>query len=245
MGCASEAASAPLQGSRREIVGTLVAGDKREGAAFSTSSWNGKCMDVGPGFTVMYYLRAALPRIFVVLNLLSPLLFFCSRQWPYSLFKRVSLGIARGMSYLHNCSPPILHRDLKSANVLLDEYYNPKICDFGLARFQEPSNQNGPMTGQTGTCQWMAREVLANEPYGEEADIYSFGVIMWELLTRECPFEGLSQIQVALKTLKGEQLKVPPWIRCSPHVCSTIEACLSSDKSKRPTLQQLIHQLEQ
>lgn len=80
--------------------------------------------------------------------------------WPWELVKRVAAGTARGMCYLHGGSPPVLHRDLKSANILLDESYTAKLADFGLSRLK--AVQSG-MTGNCGTVQWMAPEVLCKK----------------------------------------------------------------------------------
>lgn len=118
-------------------------------------------------------------------------------SWPWVLVKRVACGAARGMTYLHSGTPPVLHRDLKSANILLDDSYTAKVCDFGLSRLKA---QERSMTGNCGTVQWMAPEVLANQRYAEPADVYSFGTIVWEMLTGECPYEGMSAIQCALGT---------------------------------------------
>jgi len=74
-----------------------------------------------------------------------------NRSWY--LIKRVAHGAARGMNYLHSGVPPILHRDLKSANLLLDESYNPKIADFGFSRLKAQQQQS--MTGNCGTVQWV------------------------------------------------------------------------------------------
>ena len=89
--------------------------------------------------------------------------------WPWALVKRVASGTARGMCYLHSGNPPVLHRDLKSANILLDESYSAKLADFGLSRLK--ATQSG-MTGNCGTVQWMAPEVLCNEDYAEPADVF-------------------------------------------------------------------------
>merc|ERR1711991_1037426 len=79
-------------------------------------------------------------------------------------------GPAKGMAYLHGYKPPIIHRDLKSLNLLVDTNWIVKITDFGLTTAKEAS---GTMT-QCGTPQWMAPEVLRNEPYDYKADVYSF-----------------------------------------------------------------------
>ncbi len=86
--------------------------------------------------------------------------------------RRIAEGAARGMNYLHFGNPPVLHRDLKSANILLDDSYNAKVADFGLSRLKA---QERSMTGNCGTVQWMAPEILANDSYAEPADVYSYG----------------------------------------------------------------------
>ena len=150
--------------------------------------------------------------------------------WPFELVKRVSCGAARGMAYLHSGNPPVLHRDLKSANLLLDESYTTKVCDFGLSRLKDQARS---MTANCGTVQWMAPEVLANGSYDEKADVYSFGIIVWELLTRECPYEGMSPIQVALSVLnRDKRPQIPKW--CPPQLHSLIKSCIKKDPSKRP-----------
>ena len=88
------------------------------------------------------------------------------------MVRRVAEGAARGMNYLHFGKPPVLHRDLKSANILLDDSYNAKVADFGLSRLKA---QERSMTGNCGTVQWMAPEILSNESYAEPADVYSYG----------------------------------------------------------------------
>ncbi len=91
---------------------------------------------------------------------------------PWYLVHKIAEGAARGMNYLHFGNPPVLHRDLKSANILLDDSYNAKVADFGLSRLKA---QERSMTGNCGTVQWMAPEILANEGYAEPADVYSYG----------------------------------------------------------------------
>lgn len=88
----------------------------------------------------------------------------------------------------------IIHRDLKSANCLVDKHWAVKICDFGLSRIAK----DGPVRDSTaaGTPEWMAPELLRNEPVSEKCDIFSLGVIMWELCTMKKPWEGVKPIQV-------------------------------------------------
>jgi serine/threonine protein kinase len=95
---------------------------------------------------------------------------------------------AQGVSYLHSLQPTaVIHRDLKSSNLLVDENMNIKVADFGFARLKE---ENATMT-RCGTPCWTAPEIIRGERYSEKADVYSFGIIMWEVLTRRTPFAGL------------------------------------------------------
>jgi len=156
--------------------------------------------------------------------------------WPWELVKRVSCGAARGMAYLHSGKPPVLHRDLKSANLLLDESYTTKVCDFGLSRLKAQSRS---MTANCGTVQWMAPEVLANRSYDEKADVFSFGIIVWELLSRECPYDGMTAIQCALAVLnRDKRPEIPKW--CPPGLHALIKSCIRKDPSERPTFAEVI-----
>jgi len=160
--------------------------------------------------------------------------------WPWKLVKNVASGAAQGMAYLHSGDPPVLHRDLKSANLLLTESYTAKVCDFGLSRLK---SQERSMTGNCGTVQWMAPEVLANMKYNEKADIYSFGIICWELLSRECPYDGMSAIQCALAVLnRDKRPDIPKW--CPPPFQALIRSCIKKDPNERPTFEQIILALE-
>lgn len=160
--------------------------------------------------------------------------------WPWLLVKRVAVGAARGMAYLHGGCPSVLHRDLKSANILLDDSYNAKITDFGLSRLKA---QERSMTGNCGTVQWMAPEILANESYAEPADVYSYGIILWELLSRECPYNGMNSIQCAMAVLnKNARPEIPAW--CPLQFRGLIEDCIGLRPSSRPTFSGILTRLE-
>ncbi|XP_057987689.1 probable serine/threonine-protein kinase SIS8 isoform X2 [Hevea brasiliensis] len=107
---------------------------------------------------------------------------------------RMALDAARGMNYLHNCTPVIVHRDLKSPNLLVDKNWVVKVSDFGLSRMKHSTFLSSRSTA--GTAEWMAPEVLRNEPSDEKCDVYSFGVILWELCTLSQPWRGMNPMQV-------------------------------------------------
>ncbi|KAF5461313.1 hypothetical protein F2P56_017424 [Juglans regia] len=106
--------------------------------------------------------------------------------WRY----KIALGAAKGISYLHHdCSPPIIHRDIKSSNILLDEDYEPKIADFGFAKFAEKSHQGSDYSCLAGTHGYIAPELAYSLKITEKSDVYSFGVVLLELITGRRPVE--------------------------------------------------------
>eukprot|EP01046_Picozoa_sp_COSAG06_P000488 COSAG06_NODE_13_length_35352_cov_49.626255_34_plen_595_part_00 len=114
-------------------------------------------------------------------------------------------GVATGMAFLHSHS--VAHRDLKSANVLYDKQLNIKLCDFAFSKFKR--QLSGLMDSQVGTPAWMAPEVLRGDEYTLKCDVFSAGVIMWELVHREEPLKGVNQYAVAIKVgMEGHRLPI-------------------------------------
>ncbi|CAJ2645772.1 unnamed protein product [Trifolium pratense] len=114
--------------------------------------------------------------------------------------------ICRGLMHIHRMK--IIHRDVKSANCLVDKHWTVKICDFGLSRIITDS----PMRdgSSAGTPEWMAPELIRNEPFTEKCDIFSLGVIMWELCTLNRPWEGVPPERVVYTVAnEGSRLEIP------------------------------------
>uniref|UniRef100_A0A0E0K0K0 non-specific serine/threonine protein kinase n=1 Tax=Oryza punctata TaxID=4537 RepID=A0A0E0K0K0_ORYPU len=138
--------------------------------------------------------------------------------------RRLSMAfdVAKGMNYLHKRNPPIVHRDLKSPNLLVDKKYTVKVCDFGLSRLKA----NTFLSSKTaaGTPEWMAPEVIRDEPSNEKSDVYSFGVILWELMTLQQPWSTLNPAQVvAAVGFNGRRLEIPSSV--DPKVAAIMESC--------------------
>ena len=154
----------------------------------------------------------------------------------------ISFGIANGVNYLHRLHPKIIHRDLKSENVLLTKDKKPILTDFGLAKVKIETQK---VTQAVGTPQWMAPE-LFDEDEGkltEKVDIYSFGMVLYEISTNLIPFEGKSLMQLAkLVGIEGKRPIIPD--HCDPFFKSLIEECWVQDYKKRPSIIPICAQLE-
>ncbi|KAL8553756.1 hypothetical protein ACS0TY_002154 [Phlomoides rotata] len=149
---------------------------------------------------------------------------------------KMALDVAKGMNCLHTSIPTIVHRDLKSPNLLVDNNWNVKVGDFGLSRLKHNTFLSSKSTA--GTPEWMAPEVLRNEPSNEKCDVYSFGIILWELATLKLPWSGMNPMQVVGAVgFQNRRLDIPKEV--DPLVARIIWECWQTDPNLRPSFAEL------
>jgi len=150
---------------------------------------------------------------------------------------KFAVDVCRGMCYLHERG--IIHRDLKTANLLMDKDHVVKVADFGVARFQD---QGGVMTAETGTYRWMAPEVINHQPYDNKADVFSFAIVIWELITSKIPYESMTPLQAAVGVRQGLRPGLPK--KTHPKVLDLMQRCWEADPSARPAFPDILAELE-
>ncbi|KAL3662247.1 hypothetical protein V7S43_012577 [Phytophthora oleae] len=162
----------------------------------------------------------------------------------------IALHIAEALSYLHTLKPKIIHRDLKSKNVLLNMYLEAKLSDFGIARMRYIVETH--MTAGVGTSFWIAPEVLLGRDYDEAADIFSFGVVLSEIDTDDYPYwndknqSNRGRIQEAeILSLVAEGKLRPNFSEdCPKAIVDLADCCLQNDPKNRPTAAEIVVILE-
>eukprot|EP00029_Vermamoeba_vermiformis_P006458 TRINITY_DN2538_c0_g2_i1.p1 TRINITY_DN2538_c0_g2~~TRINITY_DN2538_c0_g2_i1.p1 ORF type:complete len:1060 (+),score=232.58 TRINITY_DN2538_c0_g2_i1:295-3474(+) len=185
-------------------------------------------------------------------------------DWKFRI--HIASDIARAMQFLHQTVPPIVHRDLKSPNILLTcpEFPDPneegfvidgrvvkgKVADFGLSRSLTFTGEldSKKLVGQNPV--WLAPEIMLRKDYNEAVDIYSFGVILWEMMSREDYFgemNFMSDIEAAV--VSGKRPAIPKLQENDPNNVSVeyvelLQACWDNDPTKRPTFQEVARKLE-
>ncbi|KAL7739457.1 hypothetical protein ACLKA6_011322 [Drosophila palustris] len=156
------------------------------------------------------------------------------------------LQCAKGVAYLHDLDPKILHRDIKSSNLLLfNKYLTLKICDFGTSRPLATV-----MSGQVGTAGYMAPEVCRGESYTEKCDVYSFGIVCWEIMSQKKPFYHVQNRNfLAIFNLSVDKNERPPiddvkvFDEKTKNMKILIQECWDKDATVRPTMKELVIRL--
>ena len=160
--------------------------------------------------------------------------------------RRLSIlcDIARGMKYLHAQQPPIIHRDLKSDNVLIDANWVAKVSDLGLSRYKDSTYSYGKANSPFDVT-IAAAEVLQDNHISEKADVYSFSLIMWELYTRHRPYKNMNPRWVAEKVIHDHMRpSMKDTAHWDPNYVGLMKSCWSENYKDRPSFPDILSALE-
>ncbi|KAL2517717.1 Protein kinase family protein with leucine-rich repeat domain [Abeliophyllum distichum] len=176
-------------------------------------------------------------------------------DWPARL--RVAIGAAQGLCYMHHdCTPPIIHRDVKSSNILLDADFKAKIADFGLAKILIKKGEPNTMSAVAGSFGYIAPEYAYTTKVDEKIDVYSFGVVLLELVTGREPNSGDEHTSLAEWAWKryaeekpivdalDKEIKEPCYLEEMTTVFKLGLVCTSSSPYNRPSMKEVLHILQ-
>lgn len=154
----------------------------------------------------------------------------------------MALDAAKGLLFLHSQTPPVLHRDIKSPNVLVDSRFATKITDFGLSSVTDS-------VAKEGTLPWSAPEVIRGEVYTAKSDVFSFGVLLWEIQCPKpaVPWAGMSPLEVRSKVLAGGRphLDDSQGNLLGAEFAALIKQCWAELPDDRPTMAAVVTKLEE
>jgi serine/threonine-protein kinase TNNI3K len=161
---------------------------------------------------------------------------------------KIALHVAHALTYLHSLQPMVLHRDLKSRNILVTHEMVAKLTDFGVSR----ERCDATMTAGVGTSLWMAPEVLLGHRYDEKADVFSFGVVLSELDSHVLPYAHVKSSQsgnklsdtAILQMVSLGSLRVQFSENAMPHLKDLGQACVSMDPAVRPSAAEILYRLQ-
>ncbi|XP_055898146.1 serine/threonine-protein kinase TNNI3K-like [Biomphalaria glabrata] len=156
----------------------------------------------------------------------------------------IALDVAKGMEYLHNMPLPIIHRDLNSHNILLEENGHAVVADFGESRFLRSADEDN-MTKQPGNLRWMAPEIFTQcTKYSVKADMFSYSLVLWELLSGELPFAHLKPAAAAAETAY-HNTRPPIAITFPKPIVSLLQKGWHTNPDERPEFCEIIPILEE
>ncbi|KAE8807644.1 Receptor protein kinase CLAVATA1 [Hordeum vulgare] len=172
---------------------------------------------------------------------------------------KIAVEAAKGLCYLHHdCSPPILHRDVKSNNILLDSDFEAHVADFGLAKFLQDSGTSECMSAIAGSYGYIAPEYAYTLKVDEKSDVYSFGVVLLELITGKKPVGEFGDgvdivhwIKMTTDSKKEQVIKImDPRLSTVPvhevmHVFYVALLCVEEQSVQRPTMREVVQILSE
>lgn len=171
---------------------------------------------------------------------------------PLNDVLNLAIGIARGMSWLHKSLPPIIHKDLKPKNIMLDSNRIPKIIDFGLSEEQKTKELESRKV--SGSASWMAPEMLKGENFTEKIDVFAFGIILWQLASGSSvvydtsKYDNMSPYQafqtfISDITEKRMRPTIPSFLHQEPEIVNLIQQCWDPDPLVRPSFSSILKSL--
>jgi serine/threonine protein kinase len=154
----------------------------------------------------------------------------------------VARGVAAALAFVH--AQQAMHRDIKSANVLLGDGGGVKVTDFGTARLMTTLSASN-LTANVGTAQWTAPEVLTGGAYDTCADVYSFGILLWELYAQQVPYAALSlpPIQLGMQVAMKQLRPTMPVPNAPSEMMELAQRCWATDPATRPAMAQVVQRL--
>lgn len=163
-----------------------------------------------------------------------------------SLSQKIAMAkdAALGIMWLHASNPQILHRDIKPSNFLLDENLRVKVCDFGLSSVKKRGESLVDIDSIPGTPLWMAPEVMNGGEVTDKADVYAFGLLLWEILTRIEPFGSYRSYKELKKAICQDHVR-PEIPEDTPHTLANVmTACWHRKAGSRPSFEKICQKLD-
>jgi serine/threonine protein kinase len=182
----------------------------------------GVCREVGHSVLVLEYMSKG--SLYAVLQNKK-------EQLSLPIRETIALDIVNGLNYLHKKN--ILHCDLKSSNILLTSSYFAKICDFGTSR------NEGIKSNKLGSIRWLAPEVVKENELTKSSDIYSCGMVLWEIYSQEIPFKNENNDLIVLKWIADKKKEEIPSY-CPKEIKDIIEICWLDNAKERPTASKIV-----
>lgn len=190
-----------------------------------------------PNCVDLYAANTRPPKLVIVMELCdrSMYQFLHQTNEPLSneLAIRMATDTAAGLAHLHEQTPSIIHRDIKSMNLLLTVDKVVKLCDYGLVTTKVTA---------AGTPSYMAPELLQSRPFSKKVDVYAFAIILWELFKREVPWAGYAPMEVRTMVLEGERPDVPT-VDCPYMVRGLMRRCWNEKAEMRPNFIDILVEL--
>jgi len=158
----------------------------------------------------------------------------------YHLVVQMAIEACSGLQHLHN--EGVIHRDLAARNLLVDKEFHVQVSDFGLARVKNASESKGYSKSGAIPLKWSAPEAMEKKEYSEKSDVFSFGVVMFEMFMRQSPWKKIDHFEASRRVCNGERMELPDAL--DSDLRDLIRHCWSHEKSSRPKVPEILNFLE-